>query len=49
MAEYVCVERKAIHKIPDHIGLDVAALVDAAGSGMACRESGQGRSRRPTA
>ena len=28
MAEYVCVERKSIHKIPEHIGLDVAALVE---------------------
>ena len=28
MAEYICVERQAIHKIPDHVPLDVAALVE---------------------
>jgi len=28
MAEYVCVERRAIHTIPDSIPLDVAALVE---------------------
>ncbi len=28
MAEYICVERKAIHKIPDSVPLDVAALVE---------------------
>ena len=28
MAEYICVERRAIHKIPEHVPLDVAALVE---------------------
>lgn len=28
MAEYICVERKAIHKIPENVPLDVAALVE---------------------
>lgn len=28
MAEYIVVERKAVHKVPDHVPLDVAALVE---------------------
>ena len=28
MAEYVCVDRKDVLKLPDHVGLDVGALVE---------------------
>lgn len=28
MAEYIVVDRKALHKVPDHVPLDVAALVE---------------------
>ncbi|KAK5958716.1 hypothetical protein OHC33_000559 [Knufia fluminis] len=28
MAEYIVVERKAVHKVPDHVPLDAAALVE---------------------
>lgn len=28
MAQYICVEAEAIHKLPDNIPLDVAALVE---------------------
>jgi len=28
MQEYVCVERLAIHKVPEHVPLDIAALVE---------------------
>ena len=28
MAEYIVVERKAVHKIPDPVSLDIAALVE---------------------
>lgn len=28
MAEYICVQKEAIHKIPENVPLDVAALVE---------------------
>ena len=41
MAEYVCVERKAVHKIPKSISLDIAALVEPLAVGWHAVKLGQ--------
>lgn len=41
MAEYIVVERKAIHKIPKHVSLDVAALVEPLAVGWHAVNMGQ--------